>query len=68
MSPQKNWSLKTVLKQFAIKVTEATGSNPMEAGSPARDESVGTMIGLLVAYEYGLAPELPGQMEIGEDE
>lgn len=68
MSPQKEWSLDTVLTQFAAKVEKALHENPMELGSPVRDETVGDLIDMLIKAEHGLLPEVPGWMAIGEDE
>jgi len=70
MTPQKEWSLKTVLEQFSRKTQSAFNENILDRNSPVRDEELGTVIDMLIEADFGMTVELPGQivMAVGGDE
>jgi hypothetical protein len=60
----KEWTTKTVLHQLSEKILDAVGEDIMDPDSPARDETVGDMIDMLIRYDYGMPVEIPGQTKI----
>lgn len=51
---RKNFTTKTIISAFAVKVEEVIGENILDDASPARKESVGDILDWLIQHDYGM--------------